>query len=1735
MDRTRDNYETSISDTRLPQIINWIRKGISNDSQTKNIRILHGNSDIVLVNLFVDRLFLDNTDENVIRSVINYILDINAHVPFRSAESFGPVTSGAFAESLVNLSQLPLSRVYIELDKLDFDKFFNFINQSSSQTKEIDLNYLRWYLGELKTSFKTLSIKDKDIIKRSTRLNPQELFFKVASNSGHFLLMWATIEATKFCIVHKHSSPKIKPNEFLQLIEQYVVTPVRLCHKLSRLLYSSFIWMLDRLSQERIKISFVAKQLTVNSLVDQFFKANAQIIEKWFDRHRLNMAKVSLYIDNPEDSLHHAHSKLQHDLYKRIDRINLQSDDERLVYNRDRTLLSIDNDTLNQNIELFLISAKHLSDIPLIKGITKMMKQGVILPNLRLIKLILTNLEGRYLSTLNSVETPYELKGDESSIVEYLNACIEYDKISNMRPFIDMLQTKSIKSLYETYLDSRDPLLVKKIDSSKIERWLTTWSDMEEPEVGCSINGRIELIVPTCLNIISQKPLIERHKLLRHTDWLLGQNLVSESLITGNPLNQRMKNFHILVRLLRDDIPTIPLTYLQAHSKDLKWHQSMYRYIKELGLVEQLRTVDDSMDIIQYKAAKYYKCHKDLNKAIEISDDLIMKSPRSEYKVLGSLLQIKGRKLSATKSYSDIVSSLSDLSSVTRYEFRLKFLRFLLKSNVRGFNEWNSELSNIQEFVELDRSIDKEETNLKQWMPIIGRVQEDSKVKTLRQFARRIDQQLQSSIISNNKPSNFLNTLFDVHLRLIMSGSQLDGAQYRQWTLESVITLVRLIGSHHSDISQENINLLISEEFIKLTLHSWVPIRDSLIALALKHETLVDDSRKALITILERMASRYPQCLLYLVISNRLTANGDIFNSPRVKKTQKSSVKPSNRSKTNLENTSHYDDQMDIIQDGHSNLNGNLDRLEKTFWNRLYKRLIKSNSFHGRWKDTVSQTEQMVTEIRKFGFLRGDILRKMCDKLPRGLYDFFRQFLRFCLSTDNLDKKALIKECELQLDLLVYNAKTTISILMQNAGSDKDRQKLTKYDLWFVKTFSTNLKEMEYRLNLLLSKRPLEQMQASQMLKLIRSITSLLSLSRKSLNEKNQKFSYTLYTEKISPILSKFKDTSIPIPDCHMTTKAYANDLVTVNSVSSTITILSSKTLPKKIRFLGSDGVTRTFLLKAQENLHLDSYIMSLFDCFNKVLMSDKILQNDCRIRTYSVTPFGPMCALIQWIESSTLCSHIRNWHQTRNGTAKMKSLYAETCKDLCPPNTSKKLHKNCHLPANANHLDIYHQRLWVQTKHLNHPLSCQRPSLATSTNFRASFDPSIFVSVIESLINDGHPRDLIANYIWQSSYNSQDHWRKQKSFTNSCALMSMIGYIIGLGDRHLDNILFDKGTGELIHVDFSICFELGRRLPIPEMVPFRLTPNLIYAMGFGGLEGRYTEISRNVMKLMREKRQTILHFLDPIHCWFLLPNKFGEPTCLGASHKNGYQLNSKSVAELLDLEYQYQSGRIDQKRTSKDGIRIKNHASGTNQSTCLPVAGPSWRREPPVHSHQLDLHSQESINFIDRGDMGSSDDTYLTDLLTMNDPLIRNRKEIEPIRPITKSPEERGPMAIFTYELKANEKVSRSLTKQDIDIIYKRIHDKLSGTDELLREFINKPDIGGGRRRLSSSTTIHYYNDSFDETNGILNNVVENSSDDLIHLDLVQSVDEQVSALIGQATSMKNYSKMFEGWMAWI
>lgn len=52
-----------------------------------------------------------------------------------------------------------------------------------------------------------------------------------------------------------------------------------------------------------------------------------------------------------------------------------------------------------------------------------------------------------------------------------------------------------------------------------------------------------------------------------------------------------------------------------------------------------------------------------------------------------------------------------------------------------------------------------------------------------------------------------------------------------------------------------------------------------------------------------------------------------------------------------------------------------------------------------------------------------------------------------------------------------------------------------------------------------------------------------------------------------------------------------------------------------------------------------------------------------------------------------------------------------------------------------------------------------------------------------------------------------KNRYEARTAYIRTTAVMSMVGYILGLGDRHGENILFDSKCGDCVHVDFNCLF----------------------------------------------------------------------------------------------------------------------------------------------------------------------------------------------------------------------------------------------------------------------------------------------------------------------------------------
>ena len=129
--------------------------------------------------------------------------------------------------------------------------------------------------------------------------------------------------------------------------------------------------------------------------------------------------------------------------------------------------------------------------------------------------------------------------------------------------------------------------------------------------------------------------------------------------------------------------------------------------------------------------------------------------------------------------------------------------------------------------------------------------------------------------------------------------------------------------------------------------------------------------------------------------------------------------------------------------------------------------------------------------------------------------------------------------------------------------------------------------------------------------------------------------------------------------------------------------------------------------------------------------------------------------------------------------------------------------------------------------------------------------------------------------HLWfVESFRAPSAWFDARlSYARSLGVMSMLGYAVGLGDRHLENLLIDATSGAAMHVDFGCLFDHGLNLEHPERVPFRLTQNLIHAMGVTGVEGVFRRVCELTLEQLRTHREALLDVIgtlrhDPLVDW---------------------------------------------------------------------------------------------------------------------------------------------------------------------------------------------------------------------------------------------------------------------------
>ncbi|KAF2748222.1 hypothetical protein M011DRAFT_467267 [Sporormia fimetaria CBS 119925] len=312
----------------------------------------------------------------------------------------------------------------------------------------------------------------------------------------------------------------------------------------------------------------------------------------------------------------------------------------------------------------------------------------------------------------------------------------------------------------------------------------------------------------------------------------------------------------------------------------------------------------------------------------------------------------------------------------------------------------------------------------------------------------------------------------------------------------------------------------------------------------------------------------------------------------------------------------------------------------------------------------------------------------------------------------------------------------------------------------------------------------------------------------------------TLELQYVSPKLKEARDLELAVPGTYQVGKP----VIRIVSFDPVASVIQSKQRPRKLEMKGSDGKVHTHILKGHEDIRQDERVMQLFGLCNTLLMND----NECRkrhlnIQRYAAVPLSTQSGLLGFVPNSdTLHVLIREYRESR------KIL-----------------------------LNIEH-RIMLQ----------MAPDYDCLTLMQK-------VEVFGYALDNTTGQDLY-RVLWLKSKSSEAWLDRRTNYTRSLAVMSMVGYILGLGDRHPSNLMLDRVTGKIIHIDFGDCFEVAmHREKYPERVPFRLTRMLTYAMEVSNIEGSFRTTCEHVMRVLRTNKESVMAVLeafihDPLLTWRL-------------------------------------------------------------------------------------------------------------------------------------------------------------------------------------------------------------------------------------------------------------------------
>eukprot|EP00903_Cladosiphon_okamuranus_P011333 g10683.t1 len=269
-------------------------------------------------------------------------------------------------------------------------------------------------------------------------------------------------------------------------------------------------------------------------------------------------------------------------------------------------------------------------------------------------------------------------------------------------------------------------------------------------------------------------------------------------------------------------------------------------------------------------------------------------------------------------------------------------------------------------------------------------------------------------------------------------------------------------------------------------------------------------------------------------------------------------------------------------------------------------------------------------------------------------------------------------------------------------------------------------------------------------------------------------------------------------------------------SFDSELLLMHSLRLPKRLIMHGDDERDHMFLVKGGEDLRVDQRVEQLFEVMNAVMATSA----SCRraglsSKTYKVIPVTPDIGMIEWVQN----------------TCPLKSVIEKGLGCGLHELQAPQIFTNF---VNGNYHEMFMKKGRIEVENMFHACCASVPT-------------------------DALRRQLLAMAPFPEAFLTC-----RGGFARSLATLNACSYVLGIGDRHLDNFLLDTTTGTVVGIDFGAAFGFAHKeLPVPEMIPFRLTnqfQNLLQPLdSVGLLKGHMVSI----LQALRGGSEVLLATMD--------------------------------------------------------------------------------------------------------------------------------------------------------------------------------------------------------------------------------------------------------------------------------